>query len=79
MRSGACALRNSIALLFALILVPPPQAWGQLPNSLPQVTTPYPGDPRLEPLPSGPINLSNFAAFGGGVPLTMHFPPRVNL
>src|SRR5436190_10573529 len=78
MRSDARALWTCIAVLVVLILLPPPHAWGQLPNSPPQVTTPYPGDPRLEPLPSGPINLSNFSVFGGGVPLTLHFPPRVN-
>src|SRR5437764_4943980 len=78
MRSDIRELRNAIALILILILLPAPNAWAQLPNSLPQITTPYPGDPRLEPLPSGAINLLNFTAFGGGVPLTMHFPPRVN-
>jgi hypothetical protein len=52
---------------------------GSLPqNSPPQVTTPFAGDPRLEPLPQGPVNLAGFSCMGGGVPVTLHFPPRVN-
>lgn len=78
MCSDIRALRTFVALILLITLLPAPHASAQLPNSLPQIATPYPGDPRLEPLPSGPINLANFAAFGGGVPLTMHFPPRVN-
>ena len=52
-------------------------AWGQ-PPSLPQVATPFAGDPRLEPLPPGPISLTGFPCFGDGLPVTLHFPPRVN-
>lgn len=74
----ALQARAAICALLATGCLHMPLAWGQLPNLLPQVTTAYPGDPRLEPLPAGPVNLANFTTFGGGVPLTMQFPPRVN-
>ena len=46
--------------------------------ALPQVAAPFPGDPRLEPLPDHPLELVNLNVGANGRVLTMHFPPRVN-
>ena len=46
--------------------------------ALPEVFAPFPGDPRLEPIPDRPIRLVNFNVFAHGKVLTMRFPPRVN-
>ncbi len=46
--------------------------------ALPQVSAPPAGDPRLEPIPSGAVELVGVAAAGNGEALTMAFPPRVN-
>src|SRR3989454_2864374 len=46
--------------------------------SLPDVGRPFAGDPRLEPLPDGPVHLVNFPVFADGKVVTMRFPPRVN-
>lgn len=46
--------------------------------ALPEVAAPFPGDPRLEPIPDHPIDLINFNVLGNGKVLTMRFPPRVN-
>ncbi len=45
--------------------------------SLPQVKA-FPGDPRLEPIPSTPIHVPNVTVFGEGRQLQLRFPPRVN-
>ncbi len=58
-----------------------------IPDALPQVAMPFAGDPRLEPIPDGPIQLVDFPVSanipdgnGGFAPgiVTMRFPPRVN-
>jgi hypothetical protein len=51
--------------------------------ALPPVFAPFPGDPRLEPLPNEPLHLANIEAyttdqFGNQRVLQMRFPPRVN-
>ena len=46
--------------------------------SLPDVGRPFAGDPRLEPIPDGPVHLVNFDVFADGKVVTMRFPPRVN-
>src|SRR5258706_425908 len=48
------------------------------PLARPEVVAPFPGDPRLEPIPSTPIHLGDVTVFGGGRRLHMRFPPRVN-
>ena len=47
-------------------------------TALPEVSKPFAGDPRLEPIPRFPIHLPNVTTFAKGVPITMRFPPRVN-
>src|SRR5437016_5426605 len=47
-------------------------------SSLPDVGRPFAGDPRLEPIPDGPVHLVNFDVFADGKVVTMRFPPRVN-
>lgn len=47
-------------------------------DALPEVDNPFIGDARLEPIPSGPIELVNTVVFGDGKALMMRFPPRVN-
>src|SRR5437879_7724163 len=46
--------------------------------SLPDVGRPFAGDPRLEPIPDGPVHLVNFDVFADSKVVTMRFPPRVN-
>ena len=52
-------------------------------RGLPDVYTPYNGDPRLEPIPTAPMQLDNLQAFttdqfGVEKILDMRFPPRAN-
>ena len=76
---GKIAFRTSLALALALsiVFVDPGTSHGQVP-SLPDVGRPFAGDPRLEPIPDGPIHLVNFDVFADGKVVTMRFPPRVN-
>ncbi|MFQ5777825.1 MAG: di-heme oxidoredictase family protein [Terriglobia bacterium] len=54
-------------------------AWAQVLNdATPEVNTPFPGDPRLEPIPGEPLFLKNVLVFGQNRALKMRFPPRVN-
>jgi len=51
--------------------------------ALPEVFQPFPGDPRLEPIPNDPVDLVNVEVFttdqfGVEKRLMMRFPPRVN-
>ncbi len=65
---------ESAAVLLLALLVPCAPLDGQGPP----VLTPYNGDPRLEPIPSTPVTLSNFTVLAAGGTLSMRFPPRVN-
>ena len=64
-------------LLSSLMLVPTHPLHAQ-PDTTPEVVMPFPGDPRLEPLPGGPVNLSTFAAIANGLDIRIATPPRVN-
>jgi hypothetical protein len=48
------------------------------PQAFPPVVTSPTGDPRLEPVPTGALQLGDFNVFGDGNVMTMRFPPRVN-
>src|SRR5207244_5007157 len=73
----ASAKAAALALAMSIILVDPGAADAQVP-SLPDVGRPFAGDPRLEPIPDGPVHLVNFDVFADGKVVTMRFPPRVN-
>ncbi len=49
-----------------------------IPTAFPQVTSSYPGDARLERIPSVPTHFADTIVFGDGRQLKMRFPPRVN-
>src|SRR2546426_3191614 len=78
-RSVPLAWANAAALALALSIVfsAPASSDTQVP-SLTAVGRPFAGDPRLEPIPDGPVHLVNFHVFADGKVVTMRFPPRVN-
>ena len=61
-----------------LALAVPTSSLRAQPDTMPEVEEPFAGDPRLEPLPAGPVNLSTFPAVAGSTPITIATPPRVN-
>src|SRR5438876_2566196 len=73
----ASAKAAALALAFSIVFAEPGTADGQT-ASLPDVGRPFAGDPRLEPIPDGPVHLVNFDVFADGKVVTMRFPPRVN-
>lgn len=74
------AILVALVLIGLMLLIGPSRAVvAQLaPPALPQVSNPFPGDARLEPIPGFPIHLVNFPVFANGKALLMRFPPRVN-
>jgi Di-haem oxidoreductase, putative peroxidase len=71
-----------LAVVCLALATGPLRAQG-LPPALPEVFQPFAGDPRLEPLPDGPVDLVNVEVFttdqfGVAKRLMMRFPPRVN-
>src|SRR5437899_12537374 len=66
----------ALALAFSIVFADPGTSEGQM-ASLPDVGGPFAGDPRLEPIPDGPVHLVNFDVFPAGKVVTMRFPPRV--
>src|SRR5438093_3917832 len=67
----------ALVLAMSIILADLGTSDAQVP-SLPDVGRPFAGDPRLEPIPDGPVHLVNFDVFADGKVVTMRFPPRVN-
>ena len=73
-----------LGISFVLVSLSAPHVRAQAGTvALPQVFKTFAGDPRLEPLPDGPIHLQNIQVFttdqfGGVHTLDMRFPPRVN-
>src|SRR3989442_614915 len=67
----------ALALALSVIFADPAASDAQVP-SLPDVGRPFAGDPRLEPIPDGPVHLVNVDVFADGKVVTMRFPPRVN-
>src|SRR5437667_5246908 len=67
----------ALALAMSIILADLGTSHAQVPG-LPDVGRPFAGDPRLEPIPDGPVHLVNFDVFADGKVVTMRFPPRVN-
>src|SRR5438132_1815066 len=70
-------LTAALVLAMSVILADLGTSDAQVP-SLPDVGRPFAGDPRLEPIPDGPVHLVNFDVFADGKVVTMRFPPRVN-
>jgi len=79
LRRSEWVCRGAVAgVLTTLLGVFCPGAWAGNPVSTPAVFEPFVGDPRLEPLPAGPVHLANFDVFANGRLVKMHFLPRVN-
>src|SRR5438309_4231003 len=70
-------LTAALVLAMSVILADLGTSDAQVP-SLPDVGRPFAGDPRLEPIPDGPVHLVNFPVFADGKVVMMRFPPRVN-
>jgi len=70
-------LTAALVLAMGIVLADLGTSDAQVP-SLPDVGRPFAGDPRLEPIPDGPVHLVNFDVFADGKVVTMRFPPRVN-
>src|SRR5881296_4666939 len=66
-----------LVLAMSVILADLGTSDAQVP-SLPDVGRPFAGDPRLEPIPDGPVHLVNFDVFADGKVVTTRSPPRVN-
>src|SRR5438128_11649138 len=73
----ASAKAAALALAFSIVFADPGTSDGQM-ASRPDVGRPFAGDPRLEPIPDGPVHLVNFDVFADGKVVTIRFPPRVN-
>src|SRR5690349_13680422 len=75
--SGMPPASAVLLLAVAIVAANVERSAAQVP-SLPDVGQPFVGDPRLEPIPDGPVHLVNFDVFADGKVVTMRFPPRVN-
>ncbi len=68
---------TTLGLIMLLVHTSSTEAVGQV-LATPNVASPFDGDPRLEPIPDGPIHLGNISVWANDKRLSMRFPPRVN-